>query len=201
MHHIVVHVMAQNTTAGGRSIERHTDSVRGDELVEGDRIAKRLVARVPGQLGDYRNPYDEDDPEMQLLVVTELRDMDDSHTALLLDPGAEMWIRATRIERNQAMTQAEADWTVRELGDSINVTGADLRATANDDAPEELDDAAGWTQAWVDVLFGDIAAGHFDDYDDRRRMTSAHTLRLEDEYSGALVYADIELIGEESSNE
>ncbi len=198
MHHIVVHVMARNTTSDDRSTKRHTDSVDATNLIEGDRIARQLVATAPGQLGQRISSGLPDAPKTQLLAVTEQRDMDDSHAALLLDPETETWIRATRIERNQAMTQAEADWTVREIGTDINVTDVDLRATANEDAPEDIDDPAEWVQSWVDVLFGDIAAGHFDDYDDRRRMDSAHTLRLEDEYSGALAYAEIELAGEDS---
>ena len=187
--------MTQNTTGDdprSSSTERYTDSVDASNVIEGDRIAKRLVARHPGQLGDKRNPYSDDDPDMQLLVVTELRDMDDSHTALLLDPETETWIRAGRLDRSQAWTQAEADWTVREVGSDITVTDADLEATHGSGDAEEMD-AVQYAQDWVDILFGDIAKGHYDDYDDRRRMVSSHTLRLQDEFSGALVWADIEL--------
>jgi len=189
--------MAQNiaTADGGRTdTNRFTDDVSGDELIEGDRISKSLVARVPGQLGEATQPHHpegDEPPVTQLVAVTEIDRYDDVHSALLLDPETETFARASRHADSQAWNQKEADWTVREVGTEIDVTDATVDDWGDGDP---ADDDQAFVQEWVDIVFGDIRAGHLDEYDDRRSL-SGTTLALHDEWSGRKATATISLEG------
>jgi len=184
--------MARNTATDERSTERFTDDVRGDELIEGDRISTDLVARVPGQYGETIRPHHpegDEPPVTQLVAITEIDRYDDVHSAILLDPETEMFIRASRHDRNQAMTQTEADWSVREVGTDITVTDATVENWGD---VEPMDDDIEFVQEWVDVVFGDIQSGHLDEYDDRRSL-SGSLLALHDERGGHKATATVEL--------
>ena len=184
--------MAEDNDATTRSTTRFTDSVSGDELIEGDRISKHLVARTPGQLGQPTKPaHPEGDspPQTQLLAVTEIDRYDDTHSALLLDPETETWIRASRHNSSSAWSQKEEDWKVRELGTEINVTDATVEDWGESEPVESDRD---WMGEWIDMVFGDIQAGHFDEYSDRRTL-SGSTLHMHDEMGGHKGYATIKL--------
>jgi hypothetical protein len=185
--------MEKQTEDDGRTeTQRFSDDVDSTELIEGDRISRDLVARVPEQLGDSIRPTapesDETAPKTRLVAVTAIRDMEDSHSALLVDPDAGIIIRAGRIDRNSAMTQAEADWTVREVGDSVTVDGVSELTVSDGDDPVE--DAQAYVGEWAELLFGDAASGHFD-YDDERSL-SGSTLTMED-FDGRKAVATISL--------
>lgn len=185
-----------NTRDGRTETERFTDDVDAAALIEGDQIDKRLVARHPSQLGDpiQRTPPNHDDyPDTQLVVVTELDSMHDTHTAILYDPDAEMFVRAGRHDSQQAWTQAEADWTVREVGTEVVVDEVhDL------ERPEEErdQDADAYVQEWVEILFDDVRhSGGDPDIRDEREL-DGRTLVLND-YDGRKTLATISLSDDE----
>lgn len=185
--------MAQNNANTGRTdTKRFDETVFADELIEGDRIDKRLVARHRSQLGEpitrsIRNVPD--DPATQLVVVTALNDMADVHSALLFDPEAETFIRASRHDSQQAWSQAEADWTVRDIGKSIMVEEVHEleRPDEERDEPERE-----YVQTWVEILFDEIRyTGGDTDLRDERELDGS-TLKLND-YDGRKTLATISL--------
>jgi len=186
-----------NHAMSGESRSTHrftTEDVGGDVLNEGDRISKNLVARTPGQLGETIKPVHpegNEPPKTQFVAVTEIDRYDDVHSAILLDPDAEMFVRASRHGNNQAMTQAEADWTVREIGSKITVKDADVDNWGESEPAENDID---WMQEWIDVVFGDIRAGYLQEYADRRSLNGT-TLTMNDELAGHKGTAKIKLEG------
>lgn len=176
-----------NTTQTRTETKRHEATVNGTDVIKGDRISKALVAKVPGQLGQRINPH-EDGPETQLVAVTEIHNYDDVHSALLLDPDTETWIRASRHDSQQAWSQAEADWTVKAVGNEIVVTDGDVDERPDDeqDVPESQ-----YMKDWVDILFDELRGGHFDISDERKLNGTG--LKLYDPYGGRKGYATIEL--------
>jgi len=174
---IELDAMAQNATDDDArtDTDRFADDVNATELIEGDRIDPQLVARTFGQLGDRRSAR-QDAPETQLVAITIIDTMQDVYSALLADPETGTIIRAGRHASNQAWTQKEADWTVREVGTRAVVEEVrELTVTDNDGA---VDDGREWVQEWADVVIGDAAAGH-DDYSDEKEL-DGKTLRLRD---------------------
>lgn len=180
MHHIVVH-MAQNTAAEKRTdTKRFDEDVSGDDLIEGDRIDKRLVARTFGQLGNQikpSHPESEPEPKTQLVAITAINSMDDTHTALLADTDTGTIIRASRHDSQSAWSQKEEDWKVREVGTSISVDEVhELELPEGDDMPDgEME----WVQEWADIVIVDLANG-YNDYNDERSLSGRSTLKLRD---------------------
>lgn len=163
------------------------------ELEEGDRIAPKLVASVPEQLGETVVPYhperDQDAPVTQLVNVAVDRPMDDVTRALLIDPDTGVIARASALDSNQAWNQKEADFTVHAVGTGIEVTDGEVeRAPDIDTIEDETEHMAGW----VEVVIGDMLRGSFD-YSDRIRV-SKDTLTLEDDYGPAEGHATYTLI-------
>lgn len=173
--------MAQNTAAEGRTdTKRFSDDVSGDDLIEGDRIDKRLVARHPSQLGSPLRrtmPDEADDPATQLVVVTQMDSMADVHSALLYDSDAELFIRASRHDSQQAWSQKEADWTVRDIGQTVTVeTLHELKRPDNEHDEDERE----YVQHWVEALFDDVRYNDGDtDFSDEREL-DGNTLKLRD---------------------
>lgn len=195
MHNIVVHVMAQNTaTDDGRTESKRFDTeVSAVDLIEGDRIEPKLVARHPEQLGApiQRAPpeADEENPSTQLVAVTAIDTMDDVHSAILFDPDAEMFLRAGRHDSQQAWSQKEPDWKVRDIGTEVAV-----EEVHELERPEEEQDQAAeeYVQEWVEILFDDIRySGGDSDMRDERELDGS-TLKLND-YDGRKTLATISL--------
>lgn len=189
--------MAQQATAdGGRTeTKRFETDVDVDDLIEGDRIDRTLVAPHLDMVGDPLRrtlPNVEDDPDAQLAVATPTSRISDVHHALLLDPESGTYVRASRTDRQQAMSQREADWTVHGVGSEIVVEAVD---DVERPEGEREDDAEAYVQDWIDIVFGDLAAG-YDDYEDERRLTSSATLEVED-FDGRKAVATISLAEED----
>lgn len=163
------------TDDGRTETKRFSDDVDASELIEGDRIDKRLVARTMGQLGQPITSQ-RDAPETQLVAITQLDRMNDVHSAILADPETGTILRAGRHDSNQAWSQKEADWKVREIGTGIAVEEVhELELTSNDDPTE---DDAEYIEGWAEIVLGDAAKGH-DDYSDECEL-DGRTLRLRD---------------------
>jgi len=175
--------MAQNASADGRTDTKRFDGeFDASDLIEGDRIAPELVARAIGQYGERIKAHppeadEEDKPATtQLVAATAISTMDDTHSALLVDPDTGTIVRAGCHDSSSAWSQKEADWTVYEVGTSVVVDDVlDLEISSND---EPVDDEHEWVQGWVDILFDDLRNGHFD-YDDERSLGGS-TLKLRD---------------------
>jgi hypothetical protein len=173
--------MAQNATADDdaqREAARFDGDVSGDELIKGDRIATKLVARHADQLGNPIEYVPEADlSDAQVVTVTALNCYDDVHSAILLDPETETFVRATRHDSQQAWSQKEADWTVREVGTTVAVDEVhDLeRPDDETDEPEHK-----YVQTWAEILFDD-ARYHGGDRDTADEMElDGKTLKLRD---------------------
>jgi len=177
---------------GRTETKRFVDDVSGEELIVGDRIDTRLVARTFGQLGTRikpSHPNEEPEPKTQLVQITRTNDMDDVHRALLADTETGTIIRAGRHDSQSAWSQKEADWKVYEIGTSVTVDeDVDLTVAEQDDDPE---DEQKYVQHWVDIVIEDTANGH-DDYNDERALVGGPTLKLRD-MDGREAYAPITL--------
>lgn len=185
------------STDGGRTnrteTTRHADDVSGHDVIEGDRIDKQLVARTFGQLGERVRP-DDDAPETQLVSLTAINRMDDTHSALLADPETGVIIRAGRHDSQQAWSQAEADWTVYEVGTSVVIEEVHLLELTDRDDPVEEVDVESYVEGWAEVVIEDPANGH-DDYSDEREL-DGRTLSLRD-VDGRSALATISLADDE----
>lgn len=176
---------------GRKETQRFTNDVRASDLIEGDRVSRDLVAKHPDQLGDPIRQQalyeDEPLPETQLVVATEIKRYHDVYSAILVDVEEGKFIRASRHDRQQAMTQAEADWGVREIGSKVVVdeVGELERPEGERDEREKE-----YVQTWVEILFDEFAAGHFDLHDERYLIGT--TLMLRD-FDGRKCSCDIHL--------
>lgn len=185
--------MAQNATTDDdaqRETTRFDEDVSGDELIEGDRIATELVAHHVDQLGSSIQ-YDPDGnlPNAQLVRVTATRSLNDVHSAILFDPETETFVRASRHDSQQAWSQREADWTVREVGTTVAVEEVhDLeRPDSETDESEQQ-----YVQTWAEILFDDVRfTGGDRDTRDEMELDGA-TLKLRD-YDGRKALATISL--------
>jgi len=187
----------QSQSDDGRTeTNRFVDDVSGDELIVGDRIDTRLVARTFGQLGTRikpSHPNEEPEPKTQLVQITQTKFLDDVHRALLADTETGTIIRASRHDSQSAWSQKEADWTVHETGTSVTVDeDVDLTVAEQDTEPE---DAQQYVQHWASVVIEDTANGH-DDYNDERALVGGTTLKLRD-MDGREAYATITLEDEQ----
>jgi hypothetical protein len=185
--------MAQNATVdddGQREPTRFDENVSADELIEGDRNDKQLVAHHVDQLGSaiQYNPHG-DLPDAQLVRVTATRSLDDVHSAILLDPETETFVRASRHDSQQAWSQKEADWTVRGVGTTVAVDEVyDLERP--DDETDETEQQ--FVQHWAEILFDDVrfTGGDRDTHD--QMELDGSTLKLRD-HDGRKALATISL--------
>jgi hypothetical protein len=171
--------MAQNTTPDDdaqREPTRFDEDVNGDDLIEGDRIDKQLVAHHVDQLGSAIDSHG-DCPDAQLVRVTATRSLDDVHSAILLDPETETFIRASRHDSQQAWTQKEADWKVRGLGTTVAVDEVH-QLERRDDETDETEQQ--FVQHWAEILFDDVrfTGGDRDTHD--QMELDGTTLKLRD---------------------
>lgn len=185
----------QTSTADGgteREPTRYEDEISGADLIEGDRIDPRLVARHPDQLGApirRTQPNEEDFPDTQLVVVTALDTMQDVHSALLFDPETDTFVRAGKHDSQSAWTQAEADWTVREVGEEVVVEEVHDLERPEGERDENADEYA---QHWVEIVFADVRfTGGDPDVSDERELDGT-TLKLRD-VDGRKLLASISL--------
>ena len=162
------------------------------ELIEGDRIAPALVARVMDGLGRTRSPRP-DAPPAQLAEATITDRMNDVHSAVLVDGETGVLVRASRHDSQSAWSQKEADWKVRELGTRVIVESAEVAEDGTDEWDEaNAADAAG---AWANVVLQDRARGATD-YDDELTLEGRSSLTLREPYGPTKVYATVSLTDE-----
>jgi len=137
--------------------ERHSTEVTADALETGDRISTKLVAPDATLFGrPLQNPpeaNDGDEPDTQLVRVTQTDRMDDVHSAILLDPETQTFIRAGRHDSQSAWSQAEADWSVKEIGEDIIVEEVHELSRPDDEQDEGREE---YVQTWANILFDEI---------------------------------------------
>jgi hypothetical protein len=184
--------MVQNATADDAQREptRFDEDVNGDDLIEGNRIARDLVAHHVDQLGSaiQYDPHG-DLPDAQLVRVTPTSSFDDVHSAILLDPETETFVRASRHDSQQAWTQKEADWKVRGVGTTVAVDEVqDLERPADETDETEQQ----FVQHWAEILFDDVrfTGGDRDTHD--QMELDGTTLKLRD-HDGRKAMATISL--------
>jgi len=171
--------------------ERHNTEVTAGEVEQGDTIATELVAPDAKVLGKplHNVSGNRDEPDTQLTVVTQNRELADLHSALLLDPETETFMRASHMDRNQAWTQAEADWTVKEMGKEITVEEVHELSRPEEEQDEGRKE---YVQTWVEILFDEIRyTGGDRDLQDELELQGS-TLKMRD-FDGRKAVATISL--------
>mgnify|MGYP000229247308 CR=1 FL=1 len=159
------------------------------DLIEGDRIDPALVARTLKALGERRSARP-DAPGTQLAEATTTDRRDDIHTAILVDGETGVLVQASRHDTQNAWTQKEADWKVREIGERVVVESAEVAQDGNDEW--DADNATEAAGAWANVVLQDRARGTTD-YEDEVTMTRASSLTLREPYGPTRVHATIRL--------
>ncbi len=146
--------MSETTDDDGETT-RHENTLNYP-VTEGDRIPKHRVAQTLGGLGTRRQsapPEADDQPEVtQAVALTQTSRYDDLMRALLYVPGTGRWLRASRHATNSAWSQAEADWTVHEAGDTLVATGGVV-----EHSPDEIEDEDKYTAGWLEIVAGDLS--------------------------------------------
>lgn len=171
--------MSQTAKAdGGRTeTKRFTDDVDAEDLIEGDRIAPKLVARTPGQLGQPikpTHPEGDDAPDTQLVAITQIDGMEDTHSAILADPETGIMVRAHCHDSSSAWSQKERDWKVSDVGTDVAVTEVhDVEYADSDDN----DDDHEFVEGWAEIVVVDKANGHFNYSDEVALDGSTISLR------------------------
>jgi hypothetical protein len=160
------------------------------DLIVGDCVDPSLVARTMDGLGATMSARP-DAQETQLAEATITDRYDDVHTAILVDGETGRMVVASRHDRQQAMSQKEADWKVRAVGRKIAVPDAEVAQDGNDEWDEES--AADGAEAWANVVLQDRARGATD-YEDELTLGSRSSMTLYEPYGATKVYADIELV-------
>lgn len=169
-------------------MQRNTDETTRHEnrldypVTEGDRIAKDRVARTLGGLRTRRQsvPPEADDQEpTEAVALTQTSRHDDVMRALLFVPGTGRWLRASRHSSSSAWSQAEADWTVHEAGDTLVATGGDVERS-----PDEIEDEDKYVAGWLEIVAGDLSydaeQGNTASISDEFELTSGGVARLRD---------------------
>lgn len=185
------------TNDGRTEPERHeSGDLDADDLIVGDRIDPALVAGSIDAIGSTTTAMAgrPDAKQTQLGRVTTIDPMEDTHSAILADGETGTLVRAGRRSGGSAMTQAESDWTVREIGDRVTVTDAEVLQEGDGE-----DDFETTTQAefWANTVLGDRAAG-FDEYADEVK-NHGPWLTLYDPFSSRKIRAQYELESTEST--
>jgi hypothetical protein len=152
-------------------------------VTEGDRIQRDRVARTLGGLRTRRQstpPEADDQPEVtQAVALTQTSRYDDVMRALLFVPSTGRWLRASRHSSSSAWSQAEADWTVHEAGDTLVATGGDIERS-----PDEIEDEDEYAAGWLEIVAGDLSydaeQGNTASISDVWELGSGNTIRLRD---------------------
>jgi len=161
---------------------RHENTINYP-VTERDRIQKDRVARTLGGLRHRRQsapPEADDQPEpTQAVALTQTSRYDDVMRALLYVPGTGRWLRASRHTSNSAWSQAEADWTVHEAGDTLVTTGGDVERS-----PDDIEDEEKYVAGWLEIVAADLShdaeQGNTASIADEFEVTSGNTIRLRD---------------------
>jgi len=174
--------MTRQTQTDDGETTRHENTLNYP-VTEGDRIPRHRVARTLGGLGTRRQsapPEADDQPEVtQTVALTQTSRYGDVMRALLYVPGTGRWLRASRHTSNSAWSQAEADWTVHEAGDTLVATGGDV-----DRSPDEIEDEGKYVAGWLEIVAGDLSydaeQGNTASISDEFELTSGNAVRLRD---------------------
>jgi|APHM01.1.fsa_nt_gi hypothetical protein len=152
--------MSQNNTDAmtdeRTETKTHTQSVSGDNLIPGDKIAARLVApnmSLYGQRIHPAAPESDDEPKTQLFCGTATDSYRDSNSAILVDPETKTLIRATKINTDWAI-QKPPEWTVKAVGDRVAVENGTVHDWGDE---ERVNDETSWVEGWAEVTFHELA--------------------------------------------
>lgn len=137
-----------NPPIGRTETTKHTESVTATGVIEGDRIAADLVVDEPEQLTQI---VQESDPELPLVTATRLDDDAPVHSALLVDPEAQLMLRASRRNPDMAAEGESTEWTVHDIGSEIKIVETEYNEN-EDTAP--ADPAAATRQMFDDAVDG-----------------------------------------------
>lgn len=159
--------MAQQIAADGgneRDNKRFTDDVSLADVIEGDRVDPALIPHSPNiEVGDrvaanVPKQYDDTDERtfsVRLIAGGEDR-RGDVQTALVYDPEADLFARLGGHTSSGAMSQAERDWKVRDVGSEVVVADAwDIDIPDLEEDGDELE----FVEEWVDIAFDNARYG------------------------------------------
>jgi len=193
--------MAQSDSANGSMQRFETELTLADARV-GDRIAPELVPRSADfDVGDsvaphhqHRNPEEVDNRTFSVRTVLRAETGQFGHvqSALVYDPEADLFARLSGHTSSGAMSQAERDWKVRDIGvemSVVDVSDAEIPDLEDfDETPEEF------VREWVDTLIGNARYG--DDIGAEVQRFDGKSMQLRD-YDNRSAWVQYELVAEE----
>ena len=111
-----------------------------------EQIDKELVARVPGQVGDQRNPYG-DGPEMQYFNVAAWHRYNNVHRGLFIDSED-----TDGVLRYGWTNDNRSSWKITEVGSEIVVEDTDLKLPEG----EDVEDEGRYVKEWIEILLKEL---------------------------------------------
>jgi hypothetical protein len=138
-----------------------------------NKIDKELVAQTVGQLGDKRNPYDDDSPGMRYWNIAAYSRYEDVRRALLID--SENPDQLLYAWTNKQRTT----WKVTNAGTSVEVSDIEL------ETPDDVDDSHHYVEGWIQILLKELrydteSGATSRSVSDEIRFVGSKTLQLRD---------------------
>lgn len=191
--------MTENQTDDGRTETKRwvAAGVDATDLIVGDRIAPKLVARTMSGLGTRVavSPPDDPAPNTQFAAATDLDTSNSVHSAILVDGETGVMARATRHSTHSAMAQKEADWKVRGLGQKLTVEDAEV--VSEGEGWSFSPTAAAEAESWGNAVLQDRALG-FGPHADELFLNGRPELLLWDPWTTRRLRATVSLETDDS---
>ena len=140
-----------------------------------EQIDKELVARVPGQVGDQRNPY-ADGPEMQYYNIAAWHRYNNVHRGLFIDSED-----TDGVLRYGWRNDERSTWKITDIGSEIVVEDAELELPDGEDAEDEEKYIEGWIEILLKELRYDVEnRSTRRSVEDEIEFVGSKTLRISD---------------------
>ena len=111
-----------------------------------EQIDKELVARVPGQVGDQRNPFG-DGPEMRYFNIAAWHRYNDVHRGLFIDSED-----TDGVLRYGWRNDERSTWKITDIGSEIVVEDTDLELPED----EDVEDEGRYVKEWIEILIKEL---------------------------------------------
>jgi len=108
-----------------------------------DSIDKHLVAQTCGQVGDERNPRNDDDPMRYLNIAGNAWDVDTERALLIDSENPDRLLYAWTNDERQS-------WSVKDAGTQATVSAVAV------DTPDDVDEDKAYAQEWLEILIDEL---------------------------------------------
>ncbi|MDB2253451.1 hypothetical protein PM033_17145 [Halorubrum ezzemoulense] len=122
--------------------------------------------------------------------MTIANEMDDIHTAVLVDGETGVLVITSRHDSQGAWTQKEADWKVRQVGTIVIVEDAEVALNRNDEWGDI--DTTAETESWANLVLNERARGSAE-YPDELTLDGRSSLTLYEPDGSTRVHTTISL--------